>query len=270
MAHSRARMVVLVRGPGYNYTRFHWYDQFCTNHRCVGDPGACCTSCKHIASGPHVYFLHVEKTGGSSVECATQKLVRAGMWTNMGHGSIRDARHCLAQHCPPGNTTKNVTQNVTVTTIRNPYSYWQSLFYYMRTEARKGHYGAVKAPAGLAHFGASNHVANWTAEDFNTLIRWANESRSGIGPTLRLTPKLSRACGSPCKADVVLRGENLQDDLEPVWSLLGVRRITLPHENTMSASDKDPPVQWDADALDRVWWMERSIFQQFNYTRRTY
>ena len=52
----------------------------CVRHWCGGDCD--CTAAGH-AEAPHLIFLHTEKTGGSSVECATQDPRLKPHWTNL-------------------------------------------------------------------------------------------------------------------------------------------------------------------------------------------
>merc|ERR1719469_1259663 len=79
-------------------------DSFCAPH--WPKFGTCATTCTESSfangsSRPHLLFLHTEKTGGSSVECATQHtFAKMGIWTNMGHTSRAHVDYCRAR-CSP-------------------------------------------------------------------------------------------------------------------------------------------------------------------------
>jgi len=69
--------------------------------------------------------VHVEKTGGSSVECATStSLVPDGLWSNLGH-PIYGAVDMCRRKC-----TFNGVQPELIISIREPYSWYRSLFTY--------------------------------------------------------------------------------------------------------------------------------------------
>ena len=72
----------------------------------------------------HVLFAHVEKTGGSSVECSSQIWGESGWWTNMGHTTARNLQACEAR-CKASNVSTAV-----VVGVRDPYKYWASVYRY--------------------------------------------------------------------------------------------------------------------------------------------
>lgn len=83
----------------------------------------------------HLLYLHVEKTGGSSIECATQHqfLVERGFFTNLGHTSRSVADGCRGTCAHEGERAR------TVITVREPYAWWRSL--YTVSEQTKRHNG---------------------------------------------------------------------------------------------------------------------------------
>ena len=95
-------------------------EPYCTGHWCAH---RCCPlACSRIlGASAHVLFAHVEKTGGSAIECATQQWQRKGWWTNMGHTTSKALSACAAK-CDAG------TPTVRVVTVRDPYSYWASVY----------------------------------------------------------------------------------------------------------------------------------------------
>ena len=71
--------------------------------------------------GTNLLYLHVEKTGGSTLECATQEtLVPMGYWSNMGHTWSAAVASC-----------KQACHNAKIVLcIREPYSWWRSFYRY--------------------------------------------------------------------------------------------------------------------------------------------
>ena len=74
---------------------------------------------------PHILYLHVEKTGGSSIECATGlTLVPRGTWSNMGHTDVASVARC-AHQC-----TFSGVAPLRVISVRDPYEYARSMWAY--------------------------------------------------------------------------------------------------------------------------------------------
>ena len=89
---------------------------FCVGHYCnrtaLAESG-CCRVCPASSTPPRVMFAHIEKTGGSSIECATVEHERAGLWMNMGHTKVEYVKGCR----------KACGWSPLLIGLRNPYDY---------------------------------------------------------------------------------------------------------------------------------------------------
>ena len=161
--------------PPFNITSYP-DGHFCSNHACASE----CEGCRECRTSARVLFLHTEKTGGSSVECATQRtLVPAGLWTNMGHTSMEAVQRCISA-CPRRET-------IIVLSVREPYAFWQSAYRYTVQTIRSSWHPPTWAKANLTAFVA------WAAHD---VTRAAIEShqRSNAPQIKSQTAFVQRAC----------------------------------------------------------------------------
>ena len=78
--------------------------EFCAQHGCKGTVPSCCpTPCAAPAEGtPHLLYMHVEKTGGSSIECAWQQAAERGHVDLLGHADGRSHAVCAVASRPGG------------------------------------------------------------------------------------------------------------------------------------------------------------------------
>ena len=69
---------------------------FCVPHWCCWGnwPCQCCDGCHARERSVALYYLHIEKTGGSAIECATVELARRGILIPMGHTMHRHVLDC--------------------------------------------------------------------------------------------------------------------------------------------------------------------------------
>lgn len=79
------------------------------------------TACGQCAPNA-VLYLHVKKTGGTSLECATANDLepQTHRWINMGHTYSSAVTGCL-RRCP-GSTV--------AISVRDPYAWWRSVYVY--------------------------------------------------------------------------------------------------------------------------------------------
>ena len=70
----------------------------------------------------HMLYLHAQKTGGSTLECATEGLPLAVRWTNMGHTSRAAVDNCI-ERCTFG---EGKIPPKVIVMAREPYSFCAS------------------------------------------------------------------------------------------------------------------------------------------------
>ena len=70
----------------------------------------------------HMLYLHAQKTGGSTLECATEGNPLAVRWTNMGHTSRAAVDNCI-ERCTFG---EGKIPPKVVVMVREPYSFCAS------------------------------------------------------------------------------------------------------------------------------------------------
>lgn len=295
-----------LANASYQYVVPEVEPQFCTTHRCEGHPEACCpTQCTQTQPGtPHVIFMHVEKTGGSSIECAWQQAQLAGHVSLLGHGSRNVYDTCHARCEAAGVPT------LTMLAVREPYSYWASVYAYawqclfgacasieaidVVQDANAGVYFRDNSLALNESF-ALNARVDGAADDnlevkprylcrdsarpcqrgvlasFAKFMRYVSTSPLWRGNRSQ-THRVKSRCGDPCVVDEVLHTETLTND----WQRLlcrypGLPRIALPRINDQSQTDSShpwgtpPPATYTAEVVRIVNDMDRWIFDRFGY-----
>lgn len=271
---------------------------FCTNHwpsfSQEGNP-SCCARCAQPANNtPHFLFNHVEKTGGSSLECAWLKAAREGLVTMLGHGNSTFYEAC-ASTCKANHV---VTRRLI--TVREPYSYWQSLYKY----AWQCIFGACESAESqlLICDSDSSGVKVWPLDEqqqgvlrsFADYVKYmhSNQLRLAKGenecfkePARQLpedtwwrqsqSERIQLKCGSPCRLDdfEVLHTENLTAEYEALLRKFpGLPQVPLAYENEASHFDghpwgEPPPGKYTPEVLELVQQMDDWIFNEFSYTR---
>jgi hypothetical protein len=246
-------------------------NSFCVEHRCDARavPTCCPRACRTRpvdlgnAQGPHWHgiFMHIPKTGGSSLECASQEWETAGLWTNMGHASHSFVASC-ADRCSDAPVNVSGQPSITPTlimTVRNPYSFWWSL------------YGYVKA--GLEGSGASGTLALLKASNatgslatFDAFL-WHMRSH---GTQRAQSSHIRRICGTPCLYHFLLRTETLDADWLAVLGQLQLPLEALKHVNVVGgpAHDAAPLAShYSPELAAIVQEMEPMLFDHFGYSR---
>ena len=226
---------------------------FCVEHWCGVKPHPDC--CPHACLSPHYIFLHVPKTGGSSIECATTDWELDGRWTNMGHAPFHFVRYCSSR-C---GTTPRAAM---VMTVRNPYDYWLSDYAYAKVCLGK----KCSATAMYLEARNSTHVL----ATFDLFIRYI----AAVGPEpLSQSAHIRRMCGLPCRPDYVLRTETLNADFLALLGTANFPLRSLPHINTARKGDgiEERMQEYTTDLADIVQQLEPILFSDdafgFGYSR---
>lgn len=184
---------------------------------------------------PHLFFLHTEKTGGSSIECATQRLEKNGLITNMGHTTYTMVQNCIPI-CYNGGLRPRL-----VISIRNPYSWWRSLYTY----------GYICQRAAVC-----------TKLDFEAFM-------TSIPNNISQSHYITRACGNPCIADYVIRTERLIQDWNAVANEMQLPSISISHINPTLQSGTTPRTIFTTDVLSIIHDLDDMLFSVYKYEKRT-
>ena len=207
---------------------------FCAPHFCGVK---CCQACRP-SNLTSVLFLHTIKTGGSSVECASRELEKRGVWVNMGH----QRRPTDVEACTRACTFRGVRPRI-VLSLREPYSYYVSLYQFM--------YAGAGGASTRLHF-----------EPFmEHYVRTRGYAQSAV---------IARACGSPCRYDHLLHTETLTADWE---ALIRATRLplprTLPRVNpAVFVRGVPPSIVFSRRVLQIVDDVDDLMFTTFKYARR--
>ena len=213
----------------------------------------------------HLLFLHTEKTGGSAIECATegQDMVTQGLLSNLGHATKARVDQCKASCVHFGVVPE------TVISIREPYSWWRSLY---------------------AYAWACSYARVCTKDNFVGFMRRAKSNGEVAQSTY-----IKRMCGQPCNADYYLHTERLQDDWLSLLTRLGLPLVGLPengsnptksaalswmdylHTNPINAirttllggSGEVPPTFFTQEVVDIIHSLDAPMFSEFRYPKRT-
>ena len=236
---------------------------FCSDHQCGERLTGCCPRpCNH-RQGYHYLLMHVEKTGGSSVECALQAAADRGLVDLMGHSNYSASKACQAR-CGDRRVVR-------ILTVRNPFTYWESVYKY----AWKclGNRCPSQERSRLVQDPASGVKNDFSAKgvliSFASFLRFVSMSRWWVDMTL--SERIFTKCGRPCKYDTLLHTESLSKD----WSRLLVQhphlpRVRLSHVNKGGGQahhpwGPPPPVSYTPELVNIVQRLESVVFETFDY-----
>ena len=235
----------------------HWGVQ-CSAERCQAAAERVPPALRQLGARPRplLLHLHIEKTGGSAVECAVNRseALAGGLVLLLGHVREEQLAACRVACTAPLGVAPQV-----VLVVREPYSWWRSSFLYGLLGTRVARPARTKTP----------HFADFVEQRFEEHRR----ARGGLQFHGSQSGLLRRSCGEPCLFDHLLHTENLAAE----WAAL-LRRLELPPvqlsefnptPHSFQNGSALPPTVFSRAVAEAVHAMERRLFADFNYSHRT-
>lgn len=210
----------------------------------------------------HMLYLHAQKTGGSTLECATEGNPLAVRWTNMGHTSRAAVDNCI-ERCTFG---EGKIPPKVVVMVREPYSFWSSRYLFAKA--------CVHAASCTGWFGITSFLqflqfienrGNFVPPDPPNASWVAGRARSPWEPQSFI---MEEQCGKPCKYDYLLHTETMQEDWIKLMDKMGEPRTLLPHDVNPSKGAPEL-VEFDDAALDIIHRIDANMFEEWGYKKRT-
>ena len=149
---------------------------------------------------PHVTYWHVEKTGGSAIECATQQWQVEGYWDNMGHTSNRRAGSACQQRCDAAGV-----RVANVISVREPYAYWESVYKYAWLSWKAGNEDSavtyyLRRRGQLAVLADYSAFMRFMGDDIREHRLWAKPDKrgvwAGVWAHFAQSQRVEKSCGS--------------------------------------------------------------------------
>jgi hypothetical protein len=241
---------------------------FCTEHWCdTGWAGhlTCCTSdvvepeidpSLNQVPKYHPMFLHIPKTGGSSIECLTKDWDESGMWTNMGHASFPAVSRCARRAQP-------FAQQALIMTVRNPYDYWLSVYEYAVVCIQ------MNSKASLTANYLKKQDNTRILESFGTFMGNMSSNANALFVASQ-THHIERICGTPCDFTFLLRTESLDADWLALLGQLHLPLRPLTHVNVAAPTDDAAEVRkkvYTTELAAIVRRIEPDMFDKYGYAR---
>ena len=220
----------------------------------VRECAACCEQyCRNHA--PSVIYMHVEKTGGTSIECASVPLHQAGQWLNLGHTSDARVQSCRVHQCSAASR---------VVSVRDPYSFYTSRYNYAKSMKQADGYSDAlyNNMRDIFTVQERNHILT----NFSTFFHWFTTDDKVA--YLRQSETIRRSCGDPCVYDELLRTETLGDDYESLLQAHGLHGPLLQHRNPSQPYADPRSTMFTCEMIRTVARVEAPLFSQFGYTQR--
>ena len=235
---------------------------FCSDHQCGQHLGGCCPRACN-SDKPHYVFMHVEKTGGSSIECALQSAADNDVVDLIGHSNSSVAYACQSR-CRSSRTIR-------ILSVRNPFSYWKSVYYYAwecignRCPSQERARLVKDEASGVSNDFSSKGVLS----SFESFLRFV--SKSPRWKHMTQSERIRNKCGRPCHYDELLHTESLSED----WTSLvqrnpGLPKVALPLVNEGANSSRHPwgpppTALYTPRLIALVRELEAYVIQVFNY-----
>ena len=235
--------------------------QFCSEHWAITEPWVdglpvqCQAPCSAPPGAPHAMFMHIEKTAGSTIECAWQSASDNGLVDLLGHMAplpsiCADVRAACASRCEAVGVPI-----MWMMAVRDPYSYWGSVYQYA-WKCLFGACGSTESQAALTDdlmgincirgvnsgSGPGCVAANTSVplaqqqgklRSFATFLEHVASGGTSMWRTsISETARIQTKCGEPCRVDEVLRQERLTEDWEALLRKYpGLPQVALPRIN---------------------------------------
>jgi hypothetical protein len=202
----------------------------------------------------HPVFLHIPKSGGSSIECLTKDWDKAGIWTNMGHASFPAVSQCASRAAP-------LAQSALIISVRNPFDYWLSVYEYAKYCIRTNTPQSFEA-SYLQKRNATDRLATFT-----TFMRYMDGESWARDATQ--SHHIERSCGSPCNYEFLLRTETLGADWLALLGTLQLPLRPLSHVNVANAASDSETRRagYTPELAQIVLNLEAQLFDEYGYSR---
>ena len=189
-------------------------------------------------------YPHAPKTGGSTLECATERNPLQARWVNMGHTNGQIVTDCT-EACTFDEQPPKV-----VVMIREPYDFWASRFLFA--------WNCDHAKSCTQYFNIKSFI------EFLRFVR-----RKGDHSPWEPQSLIHRNfCGQPCKHDFAFHTETMQDDWIALMDKIGEPRSLLPRLVNPSTRTNAPAIEFTSEALDIIHEIDANMFEEWGYKKR--
>jgi len=190
-------------------------------------------------------YLHAQKTGGSTLECATQNNPLQSRWVNMGHTFNK-----VVDNCRNTCTVEGVKPKVVVM-IRDVYDFWASRFLF----------------AWECKF-ALSCARSFGIQTFHQFLRFVDKRYPGHHPIWMPQQLIMiQQCGNPCKYDFLLHTETMQENWLELMDKIGQPRTLLPRD-VNPTKGMHPPIEFDTEALEIIRRIDGDMFDVWGQKER--
>ena len=207
-------------------------------------------------------YIHIPKTGGTSIEVAIEQDINTDCFMKgsfKGHNSLTDVKKILLQNAMDFNKFN------TFTTVRNPWSWYISHFYYLRAKFLKN--GAGFDPDFL------DEEAYLVRDEFDKFIQFIYDNRNtlvfknnGLN-TRKYQQMLEWSTADGKKVDHIIKMEDMIDPT--ILSSIGLN-IMLPTTKKNTSKHKHYTDYYNSHTMKLVYDMHKDDIDFFEYEFSSY